>query len=157
MILTEATFSVIYNGEERLLVVEPAALRVLLEHRQQNLHQNESGGVLIGERRGKAFIIQRATPPSKKDQAGRFRFVRNGSSHQQLVDEAYRKTDGTSNYIGEWHTHPQTIAAPSYTDYTNWSKALRGMGISVVAVVGNMESWWGLHDAGKFLQFTRVS
>jgi integrative and conjugative element protein (TIGR02256 family) len=149
----EETFSILHKGEERLLVIEPAALNVLLKYRQQRRNQKESGGVLIGERRGLAIVIQQATRPGKLDKKERFGFIRNGLYHQKFIDEAYKRTSGTSNYIGEWHTHPQDIASPSSIDYSNWSTGLKGMDVCIVAVVGNKESWWGLHDAGQYTQF----
>lgn len=133
-----------------LIVIEPFAINAMRDLRQIEPDAHEAGGVLIGERRGDSLIVKEVTTPSPQDQSSRFHFVRRFFHHQFAIVNANRHTNGTSNYLGEWHTHPQDKPFPSTIDLKNWKKSLRGHEPCLVAVVGRDEEWWALYEHGKF-------
>tara|TARA_R110000851_G_C13094904_1_gene567325 strand:- start:579 stop:1061 length:483 start_codon:yes stop_codon:yes gene_type:complete len=82
----------------------------------------EAGGLLIGERRGGHFIVNGISSPQPTDVRRRSSFVRNVPGHYRIVQSAFRMSGGTSNYLGEWHTHPEDIPRPSSVDKESWVK-----------------------------------
>ncbi|MBU1308334.1 MAG: Mov34/MPN/PAD-1 family protein [Gammaproteobacteria bacterium] len=138
-----------YNGT-RLVVIEPTALNAMRACRQISPAAPEAGGILIGERRGTSFVVKEVTKPTLKDESSRFKFVRKFHHHQLAVVSANQSSGGTSNYLGEWHTHPQDRPFPSGIDLKNWLLALRRHEPCLVSVVGRREEWWALHENGRF-------
>lgn len=138
-----------FNGSRRV-VVEPAAVNNMRAMRQINPDAHEAGGVLIGERRGDSFVVKEVTTPSSIDTSSRFRFIRHYFHHQLAVDKANQLTGGTSNYLGEWHTHPQDKPYPSSMDLENWKATFRNKEPHLAAVVGRDEEWWALYENNKF-------
>ena len=146
----ELVYEVHGSHGNRLVVIEPQALSLMREFRQIKLGSSEAGGVLIGERRGRALIVKEVTTPSAKDSSSRFRFVRKFYNHQFAIIKANRSSGGRSNYLGEWHTHPQDRPYPSSTDFKNWESSLSGKESYLVSVVGREGEWWALYESGKF-------
>lgn len=146
----ELVFEVEGANRTRFVVIEPLAINAMRALRQIEPTAHEAGGVLIGERRGGSFVVKEVTTPSSKDRSSRFHFVRKFFHHQLNVVNANRRSGGTSNYLGEWHTHPQDQPYPSNIDFKNWKSSLRGQKPCLVAVIGRDGSWWALHENGKF-------
>ena len=70
--------------------------------RQTNRFRPESGGVLIGERRGKHIILTDLSVPGEGDIQSRFKFDRKGAHHQEKVNSSFYESGGISQYVGEW-------------------------------------------------------
>jgi integrative and conjugative element protein (TIGR02256 family) len=86
----------------------------------------ESGGVIVGRcLDNNNFIFDDVSVPSKKDIRSRFNFLRKTYYHQDFVNEVWSKSDGTINYLGEWHTHPELHPMPSFIDRKNWKKLIK--------------------------------
>lgn len=92
----------------------------MMLHSQQTLQSHEAGGILIGEMRGRHFLVNRISTPQKTDIRSRFRFVRNTNGHSLAAEKALKESKGTSNYLGEWHTHPEDQPKPSPRDIKSW-------------------------------------
>lgn len=95
---------------------------VLQGFRQGDNESKESGGILLGRilLNETDFIVDRVSTPTQDDKATRFSFFRPVKLAQKLVIKVWRKSSGTLNYLGEWHTHPEDTPAPSSADITNW-------------------------------------
>lgn len=89
--------------------------------------QNESGGVLLGRYiiNSNDIVVDEITKPTSEDKAGRFFFFRKQKKHQGFIKRIWNETEGTCNYLGEWHTHPEDCPNPSTQDIVNWKKLLR--------------------------------
>jgi integrative and conjugative element protein (TIGR02256 family) len=87
----------------------------------------EAGGVLLGRhlRDGSAIIVDAVTTPMAGDRRSRTRFYRARRRHQAAIDTAWRDSDGTCTYLGEWHTHPESVPTPSPIDWADWQRRLR--------------------------------
>ncbi|RKH03474.1 hypothetical protein D7X32_13815 [Corallococcus carmarthensis] len=89
---------------------------------------HEAGGILLGRRivDSENVIVDQVGEPSSSDVQARFRFMRSKLPAQRLVDEAWASSNGTLNYLGEWHSHPEDHPIPSTVDLENWRQiALR--------------------------------
>lgn len=89
----------------------------VLELYKQTNNQNEAGGIILGfVFEDGEVVISEVSQPNKFDKASRFGFVRDKKMAQQIVDRAFVESGGKLIYLGEWHTHPETIPKPSRTD-----------------------------------------
>jgi integrative and conjugative element protein (TIGR02256 family) len=89
---------------------------------------NEAGGILLGRIMEPELLeawADDATVPSNSDRRSRFRFWRAKKPTQLRIDSAWQTSDGTNNYLGEWHTHPEDNPTPSGEDRRNWQRLSR--------------------------------
>jgi integrative and conjugative element protein (TIGR02256 family) len=103
------------------------ALRILERYRQLDACVSEAGGVLLGR-----LIVERpdtvvdtVTEPSPADRRTRFAFHRAARPTQRAVIDAWERSDGTRNFLGEWHTHPEDVPHPSEVDLRGWQRLAR--------------------------------
>ena len=82
-----------------------------LKFRQINHNDTEACGVLIGTKdfASNHYCIESVTVPMSKDIRTKYSFTMKDPRHQQIVDKAYLDSNGTSIYLGTWHSHPQAI------------------------------------------------
>lgn len=115
-----------YNNGK--LKISNDALKTMNECRQKTIeNQKEYCGVLLGREIIKTsdIIIDIITEPSPRDIQKKFYFFRDNKYHQKKIIEVWKKSEGTCNYLGEWHTHLEDIPTPSPTDVKEWKKALK--------------------------------
>ena len=87
----------------------------------------EAGGVLLGRRilHTDDIIIDNVTSPMSVDRRQRTRFFRSTTGHQEHIAQTWLESDGAINYLGEWHTHPETTPRPSCVDKWDWKRLVR--------------------------------
>ncbi len=109
------------------LEISSYALLQMLAYVQDTRRKPEAGGVLIGRyiRDSLDIVIDEVTFPMKGDRRRRFNFWRARKRHQHALDQAWLESGGISNYLGEWHTHPEDIPIPSDTDIKSWQERLK--------------------------------
>lgn len=109
-----------------ILKIGSSPLSTMHSFVQDEDFKDEAGGVLLGRYilNSKDIIIDCVTVPQKKDFRSRFRFNREAKGHQKLISKAWKKSNGTCNYLGEWHTHPEDYPNPSGQDIKNWKEIL---------------------------------
>lgn len=129
--------------DKSLVVVSVEVANTLISYRQLNDSSLESAGVLIGERRNIHIIIKTLSEPSPTDFRSRFMVDRVSKHHQKAVDDAFKKSNGDWQYLGEWHTHPEDIPVPSMTDYSSWYKNLKTSDPRILIIVGRTDFWVG--------------
>lgn len=115
------------KSDESKLEISSHALLRMLAFVQDDRHKPEAGGILIGRYicNSQDIVIDEITVPMVGDRWQRFYFWRSRQSHQQVLDQSWLESGGTSTYIGEWHTHPENIPIPSDTDIKNWQARLK--------------------------------
>lgn len=103
------------------------AVSVLENYAQRRSLDLEAGGLLIGrELIGvPSFVVDEVTVPLPGDRRWRYRFDRNDPGHQALLDDRWSASQGTSIYLGDWHTHPEDDPEPSEQDIYNWGRKVR--------------------------------
>jgi len=84
--------------------------------RQDSTDKNEAGGILLGQLNKDSILITRASIPNRKDNAGKYSFVRDKTMAQLIIDYEFANSGGRTLYLGEWHTHPENVASPSSVD-----------------------------------------
>lgn len=131
------------DRNDSLVVIMSQVVLRLLSHRQLQSCDKESAGVLIGERRGSHLVIHDLSEPGLGDIRSRYSVDRRGAHHQAMVYEAFERSAGTEQYIGEWHTHPEDFPNPSSTDKRSWAKSLNADFPMVVLIVGRNSLWVG--------------
>lgn len=105
-----------------VIAVGAEAAAIFERYRQLDSASLEAGGVLLGRfiRSSSDIVIDVATVPGQGDKAKRFSFHRARSRSQALINQAWQESEGTRNYLGEWHTHPEDEPYPSQVDLNNW-------------------------------------
>lgn len=112
------------TDRKTLVVLAPDVMAVFLKYRQRFFWQPESGGILLGRRRGKHLEVLRATEPTLDDKRSTYSFQRGAAGHAEVAQQAWLKGNRQIDYIGEWHTHPQAVPIPSGIDRAEWRKLL---------------------------------
>lgn len=114
------------KGDGCLFKLDQAVVTVMQRYMQRAADDLEAGGVLMGRRlRGQPhLIVDELTTPMLGDRRRRTRFSRGYETHQRILDEKWQQSGGTCGYLGEWHTHPEPVPAPSATDLRNWRRHL---------------------------------
>ena len=94
---------------------------------QRQVCSPEAGGILLGRMMeiSSDLIIDEVTTPGTKDKQRRYSFFRSRRPAQQIVNKAWMDSRGAVNYLGEWHTHPEMVPQPSFTDRCNWKRIVR--------------------------------
>lgn len=119
----ELTFALSNGGK---LKITPEAFQRISEFIQIEPQHSEAGGVLLGRliKDSKNIVIDRVSIPMVADKRTRFSFLRNAKIHQRIIDKAWKESSGTCNYLGEWHSHPESYPTPSGVDLKNWRNRL---------------------------------
>ncbi len=100
------------------------AAEVMRRYRQLSRRDAEAGGMILGRLvvESSDLVIDEVTEPTKLDRKGRFFFIRRRGAAQRRVNQAWLTSNGTQNYLGEWHSHPEDNPTPSDIDIENWSR-----------------------------------
>lgn len=136
------------------ILIEPRVIELVLGYCQHKITKTESGGILLGYRRGHHLHIVAATTPQPDDQRMRFRFFRRDPNHQMVALRQWRMSGNTMDYIGEWHTHPEPEPTPSSLDMSEWKKICRARKTCMVfLIVGwNGAFWLGVGQGQNIAQ-----
>ena len=104
------------------ILVEAELLMLMDRFWQDASAKPESGGILLGYRRGKHVHVTMASAPQPGDGRWRYLFKRSKRAHQEIALRQWCASAQTVDYLGEWHTHPENLPNPSSLDYTEWAK-----------------------------------
>ena len=108
----------------RFLLLPKWILGSIHEQREQHL-PHETGGFLIGERRGSHINVTGLTKQGKGDVATRNSFDRSCSSHREAIHRVWRHSCGMQSLVGDWHSHPRGTADASSMDFAAWRTLTR--------------------------------
>ena len=136
------------------------AIKNMLNSRQLDSSADEAGGMLIGRLivGTKDVVIDEITMPTKRDHRGRYLFMRSRWPAQKLINDVWKSSNGTLNYLGEWHTHPEDNPFPSQQDSKNWHKisktAFYHQGFLLFLIVGRqtITAWEVEKKSGRMSQ-----
>lgn len=127
------------------LLIEASVFERFATFRQLASSAPESGGILMGYRRGPHTHVTEATVPSRRDVQRRFGFFRHAAHHQRVALRRWKETDQTLDYVGEWHSHPEDNPAPSGTDLREWREIMAANARPMVfVIVGRCTNWIGV-------------
>lgn len=140
--------------DDGFVLIEERVLQLFGQHRQLLQGAPESGGILLGYRRGSHLHVTEATAPLVSDQASRTHFFRAAAPHQQAALVRWRESGGIMDYLGEWHTHPEHSPSPSTIDTGGWQRICSKRKTPMLFVIaGTQDRLWislgtpkGLHS-----------
>lgn len=141
------------------ILIEPSVLELVRGYCQHQVSMPESGGILLGYRRGNHLHIVTATSPQPDDQRMRFHFFRCDPNHQKAAIGQWNKSGNTMDYIGEWHTHPEPDPTPSSLDMSEWIKICSARKTSMVFLIVGWagDFWLGVGHGQSIVQATKES
>ncbi len=144
--------------------IGPSALSGMAGFVQNDPAKREAGGVLLGRFLigNNDVIVDHITVPMTGDKRSRFGFFRSQNAHQKRISEAWASSQGTCNYLGEWHTHPEDDPNPSTHDLTNWKNKLNhdkfdgDFLVFIIVGIVQVNAWKGLRDNRQFEKLSLV-
>lgn len=95
----------------------------------------ETGGFLVGLRRGLNMEVTDVTTQSQFDVATRSSFYRADPAHRAAILQAWVSSAKTKCLIGDWHTHPNHTTNPSRSDLEAWRALERSCRQPVVGLI----------------------
>jgi integrative and conjugative element protein (TIGR02256 family) len=107
-----------------LVLIEDDVLDALEEFRQLERTSPESGGILLGFRRGPHLHVVEITAPQPDDTQSRTAFHRKSKAHQKIALARWAASGSRLDYVGEWHSHPESNPMPSGVDWREWRAIL---------------------------------
>lgn len=141
------------------ILIEAEPLILMDRFWQDESAKPESGGILLGYRRDKHLHVTMASTPQPGDEQRRYLFNRSKRAHQELALRQWRASAQTVDYLGEWHTHPETHPSPSGLDQAEWAKiCARAPNPMLFMIVGwSGEHWLGCSKGGQVVRCARVA
>jgi len=85
----------------------------MLRFQQLHLRDKEAGGQLFARFEGSETIIVEATDPKTLDYRARHSFRPNRWLQRREIKNRYFRG---SHFVGDWHTHPESLPLPSSED-----------------------------------------
>jgi len=109
------------------LQINALAMQEMKVFIQDKFDKTEAGGVLLGRflLYSNDVIVDVISKPQKEDKRERFLFKRDEQKHQKIINNVWVESQGTCNYLGEWHTHPQYYPIPSSVDLKGWKQKMQ--------------------------------
>ncbi|MGN7890326.1 Mov34/MPN/PAD-1 family protein [Dyadobacter sp. 22481] len=113
---------VVFQHNKGLLKFSSGILSRMVKFSQTSIAAPEAGGILLGRliSGNHDVVIDDITMPMLGDQQNRFGFSRSARPHQSILDQKWIESQGTCNYLGEWHTHAECHPKPSKRDIRAW-------------------------------------
>jgi integrative and conjugative element protein (TIGR02256 family) len=115
----------------------------------------ETGGVLLGWRDGHHRIVAGLIGPGPTALHGRRGFFPDHAWQKSEISKAFAGSSGDLDYLGDWHTHPDGIAAMSAVDRQTLARIARRVSRPLMVIsAGRPTSWnadgWSLERGGLF-------
>ena len=146
------TEPMILRAGTRLVTIAPAVTEKINSFSCHPENRMEAGGILIGSYRGPHIEITECSQPFLLDCRLRTLFDRRDPGHHDLAMRRWRESGRVSTFVGEWHTHPESVPTPSSIDINTWREVSRKntTGSTVFLIRGHTDWWAGL-ATGKVL------
>lgn len=137
--------TVVFSGRDIDVILSDEVSKKMNSFRQLGTASKESGGILIGERRGRYWVVTDITTPMKRDIQSRGRFIRQDPGHIKASRKIGKISKNLRTYMGEWHTHPQSIPQPSSVDLASWKSIEIEIGSPLVFIIVGIKDTYGCY------------
>ncbi len=139
---------------DKILKISEKVIRIFDEYEQKE-GCREAGGILLGNVAEDYVEITDVTVPNRFDLKSFFSFVRARIPAQLRINKAWKKSSGTTIYLGEWHTHREVNPTPSLDDRQMIAKACKETRMEIeflyLIIVGLNGTYWVGKETGKGL------
>lgn len=141
----------------QVLILPESVVRKFRRYRQKRWYQREAGGQLFARVSLSRIVVEEATGPRRTDIRTRTSYVPDRMAEQREIDKWHAHD---LHYVGDWHTHPETVPRPSWVDIASISdsvgKSTHALNGFLLVIVGQAEPPGGLlvsvHDRfGSFV------
>lgn len=157
-IVPSAKKGIVYTMSDspQRVILAPEVIKVFREHKQRSHDAPEVGGQLFARFIDGDVLIKYATGPLDGDRHDRYNFTPCRKQENRDIRRLFRNH---LHFVGDWHTHPQTVPKPSQTDIESIAECFRLsrhelLGF-VLIVVGLSEFPDGLHVTVNNVQRTQ--
>ena len=123
--MSDLRFALPFGGRAK---INAEVVAVVDRYRQHGPTDTEAGGSLLGRmvRDSLDIVVDEVIEPGPGDVRTRYGFHLCDLAHQQAhVDAAWKRSEGTCCFLGDWHTHAEPDPTPSSVDLDNWRRLLR--------------------------------
>lgn len=104
-----------YKIDKYSVFISDSVIKIINTFKQSD-KKKESGGILLGQVKDNSVYILKCSLPNPFDKQNRYGFERNGKLAQIIVDYEFINSENKTIYLGEWHTHPESVPSPSSQD-----------------------------------------
>ena len=115
-------------------------------HRQRRWYHREAGGQLFARIEGDRLLVVEATGPRRSDRRSRASYFPDRQAEQIEIAERHPKG---LQFVGDWHTHPDTRPQPSGRDLASmaecFSKSAHSLNGFLLVIVGTADPPDGIH------------
>lgn len=105
----------------------------------------ETGGVLLGWRDGDNRIVVDLIGAGPRALHGQHTFLPDHPWQMSQIREAFERSGGDLDYLGDWHTHPGGVAEMSAPDRSTLRRIGRRVPCAIMVIAaGGQNSGWDL-------------
>jgi integrative and conjugative element protein (TIGR02256 family) len=126
------------TAEGANLVLSDTVVEHFALHQQVRHNQAEAGGQLFARLTRYEIFVEEATGPRPTDRRGRTHYTPDRQAESKEIRERF---DQGLHYVGDWHTHPESVPTPSPIDRFTISdcsqRSTHKLAGFVLIVVGN--------------------
>lgn len=122
--------------ERRLMLWLSNVVTRSLVGEASNKHPLETGGVLLGWRTDDGAVVAGMLGPGPRAMHGRHAFLPDHRWQIEEIQNVFSKTSGDLNYLGDWHTHPNGVAAMSNLDRSTLRRICRRAPNALMTILG---------------------
>lgn len=128
------------------LILSNSVVEHLCRNRQLRWYHREAGGQLFARFQGTQILVEEATGPRSTDTRTRCSYIPDRKAEQAEI--LLHHAQGL-HYVGDWHTHPETIPVSSVLDIQSisdcFAKSAHQLNGFVLIIVGRSEPPPGFH------------
>lgn len=136
-----------------MLVLVPRQVLLSIRMERSRCLPRETGGFLIGMRRGDHIEVTSLTRQAEGDIATSYSFERVSAAHRNAIVSAWTRSGELESLIGDWHSHPDGACHASPTDFRSWSKLRNAVRSPVIGLIDCGESLpLAYASTGRWLQ-----
>lgn len=131
-----------FNPKDITISFTKESIKQINSYKQKRDDDYERGGILMGELYpdDKKIVISQVIC-TNADTSSRYGLEIDVNSAQKYITEIWKKTKGKTTYLGDWHSHPENIPFPSFTDKITFVKNYFGSTFSqkilIYVIIGN--------------------
>jgi integrative and conjugative element protein (TIGR02256 family) len=130
---------------DRILRISEKVIKIFKKYEQKE-GCREAGGILLGNVAVDYVEITNVTVPNRFDLRNFCSFVRARIPAQLRINKSWKKSSGTTIYLGEWHTHREVDPTLSLDDRQMIAKVFKETKMEIdflyLIIVGLNGKYW---------------